>query len=88
MGGSGKSSVETRGRVPFDEDFAKLAECDSARVRTGDDDDLGTVVLTGARGRGVVLSKEIDSGERSWFFSCGESVRVRPCRCCMTCPKI
>ena len=87
-GGSGKSSVEMRGRVPLDEDLIRASDCESARVRTGDDEDLGTVLLTGRRGIGAVLSKEIDSGESGWASDCGESVRARPCRCWRTCPKI
>lgn len=53
-GGSGKSSVDTRGKVPLDEDFAKLSGCDSARVRTADWEAAAMGVLSFDSCKGVL----------------------------------
>ena len=36
----------------------------------------------------LLSSKEIGSGDSAWSLDCDESVRVRLCRWCNTCPKI
>ena len=95
-------SAGTSGKVPFDEDCAKLL---AARV----DEDVGKLFFVGVPCIGslrsmdgfwvgcllstgdllveLLSSREIGSGDSAWSRDCGESV-LRPCRWCNTCPKI
>ena len=82
VGGLWKSSVETRGSVLFDEDFAMLSGCDPVLVRTGGCEDTAAGLLISLRWTGALLSNEIVSGESG--NGCGESVLVRPAKCCIT----